>query len=48
MFYPKRDAATRVVPAYDARHVAEPGKGYDTKAAEWRARLSKGESDDSE
>ncbi len=25
---------------YDARHAAEPGKGYDAKAAEWRAKLA--------
>ena len=25
---------------YDAWHAAEPGKGYDAKAAEWRAKLS--------
>jgi hypothetical protein len=28
---------------YDARHAAEPGKGYDAKAAEWRAKLPKEE-----
>jgi hypothetical protein len=26
---------------YDARHAAEPGKGYDAKAAAWRAKLAK-------
>ncbi|MCH7995301.1 MAG: tetratricopeptide repeat protein, partial [Planctomycetes bacterium] len=35
----------RVVPylvdLYDAWHAAEPGKGYDAKAAEWRAKLPK-------
>jgi len=25
------------------KHTAEPGKGYDTKAAEWRAKLKQAE-----
>jgi len=28
-----------IVTLYDAWHAAEPGKGYDAKAAEWRAKL---------
>lgn len=33
-------AAHRAVRLYDAWHIAEPDKGYDAKAAEWRARLA--------
>ena len=28
-----------LIDIYEARHAAEPGKGYDAKAAEWRAKL---------
>ncbi len=35
----KAEAIQRVVDLYDAWHAAEPGKGYDTKADEWRAKL---------
>ena len=35
------EAIQRVVDLYEAWHVAEPGKGYDTKADEWRAKLPK-------
>ena len=28
-----------LIQLYDYWHVAEPGKGYDAKAAEWRAKL---------
>ncbi len=34
-----REAGERVVRLYELWDAAEPGKGYDTKAAEWRARL---------
>ena len=34
-----REALQRIVKLYDARHAAEPDKGYDAKAAEWRAKL---------
>jgi len=33
---------------YDAWHEAEPNKGYDTKADQWRAKLPADETDDSE
>ena len=26
---------------YEAWHAAEPGKGYDAKAADWRVKLNK-------
>ena len=29
----------RLVSLYESWHAAEPGKGYDAKAAEWRAKL---------
>ena len=31
----------RIVSLYESWHAAEPGKGYDAKAAEWRAKLPK-------
>lgn len=34
-----REALERIVRMYDAWHLAEPGKGFDSKAAEWRSRL---------
>ncbi|MFH0980386.1 MAG: tetratricopeptide repeat protein, partial [Planctomycetota bacterium] len=34
-----REALERIVDLYDAWHEAEPGEGYDAKAAEWRAKL---------
>ncbi|MCO6435482.1 MAG: serine/threonine protein kinase [Phycisphaerae bacterium] len=30
----------QLIALYDAWHAAEPGKGYDARAAEWRAKLS--------
>ncbi len=30
-----------VLSLYESWHAAEPGKGYDAKAAEWRAKLPK-------
>ncbi len=30
---------------YESRHTAEPGQGYDAKAAEWRAKMPEGDSD---
>ncbi len=33
------EAIQRVVDLYEAWHAAEPGKGYDAKADEWRAKL---------
>ena len=35
----KREALWRIADLYHAWHVAEPDKGYDAKAAEWRAKL---------
>ena len=29
----------RLITLYDSWHAAEPGKGYDANAAEWRAKL---------
>ena len=29
----------RIMRLYEVRHAAEPGKGYDEQAAEWRAKL---------
>ncbi len=37
----KTEAIQRVVDLYEAWNTAEPGKGYDAKAAEWRAKLPK-------
>ncbi len=34
-----REAVQRLVDLYTAWHAAEPEKGYDTKASEWRAKL---------
>ena len=28
-----------LVELYDARHATQPGRGYDSKAAEWKAKL---------
>ena len=38
-----REAVQRIITLYQTWHVAEPGKGYDAKAAEWRAKLLKEE-----
>ncbi len=35
----KTEAIQRVVDLYEAWHSAEPGKGYEAKADEWRAKL---------
>ena len=35
-----------VVDLYESWHAAEPGGGYDTKPAEWRAKLPKPEESD--
>jgi hypothetical protein len=35
-----RSVMTYLVSLYDARSAAEPGKGYDAKAAEWREKGS--------
>jgi non-specific serine/threonine protein kinase/serine/threonine-protein kinase len=35
----KRAALERIIKLYEAWHAAEPGQGYDAKAAEWRAKL---------
>ena len=32
----KRDALERIIKLYESWDAAEPGKGYDAKAAEWR------------
>ncbi len=45
---PRPDASTKykqrvldaLVTLYESRHAAEPGKGYDKKAAEWRGKLA--------
>jgi|CXWL01.1.fsa_nt_gi tetratricopeptide (TPR) repeat protein/tRNA A-37 threonylcarbamoyl transferase component Bud32 len=34
-----KKAVDALIKLYDARHAAEPGKGYDAKTAEWRAKL---------
>ena len=36
----KAEATQRVVDLYEAWDTAEPGKGYDAKAAEWRTRIA--------
>jgi serine/threonine protein kinase/tetratricopeptide (TPR) repeat protein len=36
-----RDSTQALADAYAARDKAEPGKGYDAKAAEWKAKLDK-------
>jgi hypothetical protein len=36
----KRRALERIVQLYEIRHTTEPDKGYDVKAAEWRAKLA--------
>ena len=40
----KNEAIQRVVDLYEAWHAAEPGRGYDAKAAQWRAKLPEVES----
>jgi eukaryotic-like serine/threonine-protein kinase len=35
----RQRCASRLVAVYTARHAAEPGGGYEAKAAEWRAKL---------
>jgi len=37
----KRASTEPLITLYDSWHAAEPGKGYDTKAAEYRALLAK-------
>ena len=37
-----RNVLDHFVRLYDAWHAAEPGQGYDAKAAEWRAKLEEG------
>jgi len=37
--YHRTGHTARAVDLYETRHAAEPGKGYDAKADEWRARL---------
>ena len=39
----ERKLIKRVISLYESWHAAEPGKGYDAKAAEWRARLPEAE-----
>ena len=34
------ETAQTLVELYEARHAAEPDKGYAAKAAEWRAKLA--------
>ena len=36
----KREALERIVRLYETWNIAEPGKGYDARASEWRARLA--------
>jgi tetratricopeptide (TPR) repeat protein len=36
----QRDLAEAFAELYEARHVAEPGRGHDVEAAEWRAKLA--------
>jgi hypothetical protein len=33
------EAISALIELYDAWHEAEPGKGYDAKAADWQAKL---------
>jgi hypothetical protein len=35
----RRDCAQRLVSLYEAWHTAEPGGGFDAKAAQWKGRL---------
>ncbi|MCH8261200.1 MAG: tetratricopeptide repeat protein, partial [Planctomycetes bacterium] len=42
----KTEAIQRVVDLYEAWHTAEPGQGYDVRAAQWRAKLPEVESAD--
>lgn len=35
----RREAGQRIVDLYDAWHKAEPEKGYDATAGEWKAKL---------
>ncbi|MCH7592374.1 MAG: serine/threonine protein kinase [Planctomycetes bacterium] len=37
--YNARNALKRIVKLYESWHAGEPGKGYDAKAEEWRAKL---------
>ena len=37
----KSEALERIVKLYDTWKVAEPGKGYDAQAAEWRTKVPK-------
>ncbi len=34
-----RESVQRIIDLYDAWHAADPEKGYDAKAAAWRAKL---------
>ncbi|MCH8150401.1 MAG: tetratricopeptide repeat protein [Planctomycetes bacterium] len=43
-----RNAVKRIGDLYNAWHTAEPGKGYDANAAEWRAKLPKADDADNE
>ena len=36
-----RKCVERLADLYDAWHAAEPGKGYDAKAAEWREKFAR-------
>ena len=35
----KQESIEQLAQFYESWHAAEPGKGYDVKAAEWRAKL---------
>ncbi len=37
----KQESIERIIQLYEAWHSAKPGMGYDTKAAQWRAKLPK-------
>lgn len=39
------ETAQALVELYESRHAAEPGRGYDKKAAEWRERLAQPDSE---
>ena len=43
---PPREALERIVALSDAWNAAEPDKGYDAKAAEWREKLAELEKKD--
>ena len=43
-----RESLRRIIDLYEAWDAAEPGKGYDAEAAEWRAKLTAAEAEDAD